>query len=208
MNTTDVSTTIAPKSDQMNADDLIVGPVTITVTKVSLLGGDQPIAIGYEGDNGKPYKPCKSMRRVMVQLWGSDGNTYIGRSMTLYRDPNVKFGGANVGGIRISHMTDISKAETLSLTVSKAKRSQYVVKPLAASQSKLAEKPELSGEYITLDQSIELGDLLDAANIEKDDLLERAAAALGEKPATLNVLPVEFYDRAKRWIAGNSKVPA
>ena len=27
-----------------------------------------------EGDNRKPYKPCKSMRRVMVHCWGADGN--------------------------------------------------------------------------------------------------------------------------------------
>lgn len=135
----DVSKTIAPKSDQLNADDLIASPMTIRVTKVSLLAGDMPIAISFEGDNGKPYKPCKSMRRVLVQIWGKDGNLYIGRSMTLYRDEKVVFGGQAVGGIRISHMSDISEAKTIALTASKAKRLPYTVQPLKTEQ-----KPQIN----------------------------------------------------------------
>lgn len=127
--------TITPKSDQLNADDLIAGQTkTVKITKVSILGGDQPVALSYEGDNGKPYKPGKSMRRVLVNVWGSDGNAYIGRSMTLYRDDNVKFGGAEVGGIRISHMSDITEPMTMALTASRAIRKPFTVKPLAMSQ--------------------------------------------------------------------------
>lgn len=134
----DVSKTIAPKSDQLNADDLIGEPITVTVTKVSKMESpDQPIAINYQGDNGKPYKPCKSMRRVLVQVWGKDGQSYVGKSMTLYRDPAVKFGGVDVGGIRISHMSHMkdNKAVTLALTASKANRKPFTVKPLAGQQS-------------------------------------------------------------------------
>jgi len=127
----DLSKTIAPKSDQMNSDDLIGGSKTIKITKVSLCGeAEQPIAINYEGDNSKPYKPCKGMRRVLVQIWGGDGNQYIGRSLTLYRDEKVKFGGLDVGGIRISHMSHIDKDVTLVLTASKASRKPFTVKPL------------------------------------------------------------------------------
>ena len=133
----DLAQTIAPKSDQLNADDLIGGPRTITVTDVR--GNDateQPISIFFEGDNGKPYKPCKSMRRVMVRLWGKDGHQYAGKSMTLFCDPGVMFGGIQVGGIRISHMSGLEQAETLSLTVSKARRAPFVVKPLAQSEAR------------------------------------------------------------------------
>lgn len=126
----DVSTTITPKSDQLNADDLIARPITIAITKVSLMAGEQPIAINYQGDNNKPWKPCKSMRRILVMLWGSDGAAYIGRSMTLYREPTVKFGGADVGGIRISHLSHIDESVTVSLTASKAQRKPYTVRPL------------------------------------------------------------------------------
>lgn len=132
---TDLSQTIAPKSDQLNADDLISGPRTIRVTKVARAAEpDQPIAVFFEGDGGKPFKPCKSMRRVLVSVWGSDGTAYAGRRMTIYRDDKVQFGGMAVGGIRISHVSDIAGPQTLALTVTRAKRSPYVVKPLPAEQ--------------------------------------------------------------------------
>lgn len=128
----DLSQTIVAKSDQMNSDDLMGATKTIKVTKVSLLGGDQPIAINYEGDNGKPWKPCKSMRRVLVQLWGSDGSAYVGRSLTLYRDGKVTFGGMEVGGIRISHMSNIPAEITIALTASRMNKKPFTVKPLSA----------------------------------------------------------------------------
>lgn len=129
--TISLAPTIAPKSDQLNADDLIAGPITITVKKVAILGEpDQPVAVHYEGDNGKPYKPCKSMRRVMVHVWGDDGSKYAGRQMTLYRDDRVTFGKDAVGGIRISHMSHIDRDVVMALTVTRAQRKPYTVKPL------------------------------------------------------------------------------
>jgi ribosome modulation factor len=127
----DVSKTIAPKSDQLNADDLIAGPKTITITRVTgHEDSDQPVWIFFDGDRGKPYKPGLSMRRVLVLVWGQDSDDYIGRSMTLYNDPEIKFGGIKVGGIRISHMSHISKAVGLMLTSTRGKKAQHTVKPL------------------------------------------------------------------------------
>lgn len=137
---TDLAKTIAPKSDQLNADDLIGRNLTITVTGVRGCDeAEQPIAISFEGDNGKPYKPCKSMRRVMVHVWGRDGNTYAGRRMALYRDENVQFGGIKVGGIRISHMSHIDHDMTMALTATRAKRTPYTVKPLKADTASIRE---------------------------------------------------------------------
>lgn len=116
----DISRTIAPKSEQLNADDLIAGPRTITVTAVKLVAEDQPVAIHFAGDEGKPYKPCKSMRRVLVRAWGADGAQYVGKSMTLFLDEQVRFGGAAVGGIRISHLSHIEKSITMALTATRA----------------------------------------------------------------------------------------
>jgi hypothetical protein len=136
----DISQTVAPKSDQLNADDLIGGPRTIKVTRVSAMKEpDQPIAIYFEGDNGKPYKPGKSMRRVLLRIWGSDGTAYAGRRMTLYRDDAVQFGGVAVGGIRISHMSGITSAVTMALTEKRASRKPFTEKPLA--EEREAEKP-------------------------------------------------------------------
>ena len=54
---TDLTSTITPKSDQLNYDDFIgKGSITIKVTAVKKSPDDkqQPVAISYEGDNGKP----------------------------------------------------------------------------------------------------------------------------------------------------------
>lgn len=127
----DMGAFVAPKSDQLNADDLIAGPRTIRITKVSGTGApDQPVAVWYENDDGKPYKPCKSMRRVMIHAWGREAAQYVGRSMTIYRDPKVAFGGMEVGGIRISAMSHIERRLEMALTVTKAKRAPYRVEPL------------------------------------------------------------------------------
>ncbi len=130
----DMMKTIAPKTDQLNFDDMIGGK-TLTINITDVKGNDakdQPISVHFEGDNGKPYKPCLSMRRVMVNVWGRDGKSYIGKSMTLFGDPTVVFGGIKVGGIRISHMSGITEPVTMALTASKAQRKPYQVKPLAA----------------------------------------------------------------------------
>lgn len=135
MEALDVSKTIIPKSDQLNADDLLTDDKIITVTKVTMSNSaDQPVSVHYEGDDGRPFKPCKSMRRVLIALWGQMANEWAGRSIRLYCDPTVKFGGSEVGGIRISHLTDIDQEKTIMLTVSRARRSGYTVKPMASEQ--------------------------------------------------------------------------
>lgn len=129
----DMTAAIVPKSDQMNADDLIAGPITIKISNVTIRGGqEQPVSIHYEGDNGKPYKPCKSMSRVLVAAWGADAKEYVGRSLTLYRDPTVKWAGMDVGGIRISHMSDIEGPLTMALTATKGSRKPFTVRPIEA----------------------------------------------------------------------------
>lgn len=127
----DMGAAIIPKSDQLNADDLLTGPLTIKITGVAVRGGqEQPVSISYEGDNGKPYKACKSMCRVLVSAWGADSSKYVGRSLTLYCDPKVKWGGMEVGGIRISHMSDIKESLTMALTVTRANKKPFTVRPL------------------------------------------------------------------------------
>lgn len=138
----------APKSDQLNADDLIGGARTITITGVRANPGrniEQPVAISYQGDDGKPYYPCKSMRRVMVHVWGADAKNYVGRSMTLYCDPNVQFGGMKVGGIRISHMSHMDKTVVLALTATRSKRAPFTVHPLHSAST--VDVAELIAKY-------------------------------------------------------------
>lgn len=125
-----LSDTVKPKSNQLNSDDLLSGPITVTIEAVARGTAEQPVRVSISG-GFQPYYPCKSMRRVLIACWGDDGRAWVGRSMTLYADPAVKFGGVQVGGIRISHLSDIQKDTTLALTVTKAKREPFTVKKLA-----------------------------------------------------------------------------
>lgn len=126
----DLTASIAAKSDQQNYDDF-TGPRTVTITEVQELGGDQPFAFHLAEYPGRPYKPSKSMRRVMVKAWGPDPSPYTGRRLTLYGDPLVKFGGQVVGGIKISHLSHIDGPMKVLLADSKSKRSLHTVQPLA-----------------------------------------------------------------------------
>jgi len=126
----DMSQVIQPKSDQINADDLIGGPMTVTIECVNINARDeQPVSIKLKGMT-KVFRPCKSMARVLVHAYGPDAAKYAGKSMTLYRDPKVKWGGMEVGGIRISHLSDIDKEMVMMLTQTQKQRAPFKVKPL------------------------------------------------------------------------------
>jgi len=136
----DITETLAAKSDQLNADDLIGRTMTIRVIRVTGSGDkDQPLNVYYDGDNGKPYKPGKSMRRVLGQIWGKESDQWIGKSMTIYRDPEIMFGKLKVGGIRISHMEGLSEERTLALTATKGAKRAFIVKPLRVEQQRQVE---------------------------------------------------------------------
>lgn len=133
--------TIVPKSDQLNAEQLLGGPMTITVTDVRMGSTEeQPISLHHAGDPTRPYKPCKTMRKVLIFAWGENGHDWVGRSMTLYNDPAVKFGGMDVGGIRISHLSDIPKDIRVSLTATKGKKSLHEIRVMPAATP--AARPE------------------------------------------------------------------
>ena len=131
--------TIVPKSDQLNADDLITGPVTVQITSIKRGNQEQPISMGISG-GFQPYKPCKSMRRVMIAIWGDNGHDWVGRWLTLFCDPSVKFGGVKVGGIRISHMSGITAPQSLMLTTTRSKRAEFIVQPLVEPQAEYEKK--------------------------------------------------------------------
>lgn len=126
----DLTKTTEPKSDQQNFDDYVAGPKTVTVHEVKSGTPDQPVEIHLDEFPGRPFKPSKSMRRVLVYAWGPDSSVYVGRRLTLFGDPTVKFGGQAVGGIRISHLSHIPGTLTVALTVTRGKREPFIVQPL------------------------------------------------------------------------------
>lgn len=132
----DLRSTIVPKSDQLNADQLVTGPIIITVTDVKVgTSKEQPVTIHYAGDGGRPYKPCLTMRKVLILAWGQDGAAWKGRKMELFHEPSVKFGGEVVGGIRISRMSDIPKDIKVSLAATKGKKVMHEIGRLQQSKA-------------------------------------------------------------------------
>ena len=127
----DVSSTILSKSDQLNASDLIGNEMILTVSNVNLVSSpDQPMVINWEGDEGRAYKPCKSMRRVLVGLWGKDASQWIGRSIGVYNEPTVKWAGKEEGGIRIKSLSHIDKNKSVTTSESKHKKTTYLISAL------------------------------------------------------------------------------
>ena len=147
----DITETIAPRSDQINAEDLLTGPRTFTVEKVTAGTPEQPVEIHLAGLPGRPFKPSKTVRRLLVAAWGPEANAYTGRRMTLYRDPAVRFGGSEVGGIRVSHLSDIDKRIQVALTVTRGKRQPFIIEPLAPVSDQIAEFDTRITEAQTVD---------------------------------------------------------
>jgi len=122
----DLRKTIEPKSDQLNADDLIAGPIIATVRQVKRGPSEQqPVEIIIDGH--RPYRPCLSMRRILIHAWGDKAENWLGKSMKLIHDPNVTYGGQAVGGIRIAELSDIDLAFEIPLTLRRGKRELYKV---------------------------------------------------------------------------------
>lgn len=143
----DMASTVVVNSNQLNADDLIGGPLTAHITRVVGYDRDvQPIEIHYKGGEGKPYMACKSMRRVIIACWGVDASNYIGRSLTLYRDASVVFGDMAVGGIRISHASHISCKIDVALTVRRGKKKMFTIYPMPRPQESAPAPKTLAAE--------------------------------------------------------------
>ncbi len=125
----DLTQSIQARSDQVNADDLITGPITYTIREV--IGGkaEQPFDFLLV-ETDRAYRPSKTMRRVIVNAWGPKTENYAGKSLTLFREPTIKFGGKPVGGIRISHMSHIDEPKELWAQTTRGTREKFVVKPL------------------------------------------------------------------------------
>lgn len=128
----DISETLAPKSDQLNAVDLLTGPRTVTVERVVVRKNDeQPVAIHLVEFPGRPFKPCATVRRQIASAWGPQSETYTGRRLTLFNDPTVTWGGKAIGGIRVSHASHIDKPDRVTLMIRRGVFETVVTEPLA-----------------------------------------------------------------------------
>jgi len=132
MDILDLSGTIKAKSDQLNVDDMVTGPMMIQVEGVTLTNDPkQSVHIYYYGCENKPFKPCLTVRRIIIALWGKDGNQWANRWLNLYVDASVSFGKQkNIGGIRVDGMSHINSTATISLTVRRGMKQHFTIKPI------------------------------------------------------------------------------
>ena len=125
----DIAKAIEPRSDQQNYDDYVAGPRTVTVTEVDR-DKEQRVSIHLAEYPGRPFKPSKTNLRLIAQAWGTEAAAWTGRRMTLAGDPTVRFGGQQVGGIRVVALSHIDKPFTAALTATRGKRTTYKVDAL------------------------------------------------------------------------------
>jgi hypothetical protein len=147
----DLTESIAPRSDQVNADDLIAGPQTYTIREVIAGKAESPFDFLLV-ETERAYRPSKTMRRVIVNAWGPEASNYAGRRLTLYREPSIKFGGATVGGIRISHMSNIDGRVEVQAQVTRGKREKFTVDPLPDAPTQSPSQLEVPADAPTIDK--------------------------------------------------------
>lgn len=128
----DISSTLEPNSDQLDAVELLGGPRVFEIASVTKGSVEQPVDI-HLVDFPRPWRPGKSMRRVLAFCWGVDASVYVGRRVELYCDATVRFGADAVGGTRVAKLSHIDKVQKIPLLVSRGKSATYTVEPLGDS---------------------------------------------------------------------------
>lgn len=126
----DISNAAAPRSDQQNYEDYIAGPKTVTISEIRRGSDEQPVEVHLVEFPGRPFKPSKTVLRIFIIGWGPETDAWVGRRATLFGDPTVKWGGVAVGGVRVSHLSNIDKPFKVALTETRGKKQMHSIDPL------------------------------------------------------------------------------
>lgn len=174
----DISDTLEPNSDQLDAIELIGGPRTFTIESVSRGNAEQPVQI-HLAEFPRPWRPGKSMRRVLVACWGPDASAYVGRRVTLYCDETIRFGAEVVGGTRIRALSHIDKRKQVPLLISRGKSAMYTVEPLTEPPATATARPEPTAEQVAAATDLdELKAMWRASSAERREQIEARVAEL------------------------------
>lgn len=177
--------TAEPRSDQWNADDFIGGPRTFTIAGVKPGSAEQKYDIELVEGQGRAWRPPLTVLRLLIAAWGDDAKAWVGRRATLYRDASIRFGPDAVGGIRVSHLSDLpgNKPLEVKLTASRGKRATVRVEPLADAPKTAEPTPE---KIAATSDRAALRAMWNAATTETRALIEARVAELdatnGEQP--------------------------
>jgi hypothetical protein len=130
----DISNAIKAKSDQLNASDLMGGPIVVRIDGAKRGNQDQPVIVEISGGH-MPWKPSKTALRALAYFLGTDTTAWSGRWIRLYRDARTLWAGKPVGGVMLSGIDSITKAETLTLAYSRGKTNTHRVEPIKGEES-------------------------------------------------------------------------
>lgn len=128
----DIRAATKPKSDQLNYETFLTGPQTFTVSKVTPGDRDHPVFIHMNECPTTPYKPSKGMLKCIAQPdgWGDKSSQWVGRSITLYGDPTVIYGGVEVGGIKVAALSDINGDYETLISARRGVRKPHLIKKI------------------------------------------------------------------------------
>ena len=172
----DMTESIAPKSDQMDYEDLLGGERAFTIQEVRRgPSSEQPVEIVL-AEFPRPWRPAKSMRRILVHCWGADGSQYVGKRVLLFSDPTVLWAGKPVGGIRIKALSGIDGPQTVALTVTRGKRAPFTIQPLTEEHAGLTDAQIAACE--DLDELRAMWP--QASTVQQEQINARAAQLTGE----------------------------
>ena len=128
----DIRAATKPKSDQLNYETFLTGPQTFTVSKVTPGDRDHPVFIHMNECPATPYKPSKGMLKCIAQPdgWGDKSSQWVGKSITLYGDPTVIYGGVEVGGIKVAALSDINCDYETLISARRGVRKPHLIKKI------------------------------------------------------------------------------
>lgn len=122
-----------PRSDQWNGDDFVNGKAKVfTIADVKHGSAEQKYDIVLAEGEGRVWRPPLTVLRILMDAWGDESDEWVGRRVALYRESSVTFGKEKVGGIRISHMSDLPDGKPFehASTVTRGRKRNVVIKPL------------------------------------------------------------------------------
>lgn len=128
----DIRAATKPKSDQLNYETFLTGPQTFIVSKVTPGDRDHPVFIHMNECPATPYKPSKGMLKCIAQPdgWGDKSSQWVGKSITLYGDPTVIYGGVEVGGIKVAALSDINGDYETLISARRGVRKPHLIKKI------------------------------------------------------------------------------
>jgi len=201
----DIADTLAPKSDQLDGVDLASsGPQTFTITRVVVKSGEQQPVDIHLVEFPRPWRPNKNTRRLIVAAWGQKSEAYVGRRVTLFFDPDVEYGGARVGGVRISAMSNLpdGKPFTTAELVKKGRSALVTVQPLLDVAPSVTPRPSSAPSREQIAECVDV-DQLNACAAEYQGPRRDAALA---RIAALDATPAPVLDAVAdaEWLGGGA----